>query len=72
MLASMDYGLIERAANGTETLLTASYNADDAPPYVGQTLNVEDAEVPRAVTVVEIGERLHIKPDVEFVIVQAV
>lgn len=72
MLASMNYGLIERAADGTETFLTASYNADDAPPYVGQTLNVEEAETPRAMTVVEIGERPNIKPDVEFVIVQAV
>jgi len=70
--ALVNYGLIERAEDGTETLMTGSYNSDDAPPYVGQPLNVEDKSEPRAMTVVEIAERPEIKPGVEFVIVQPV
>jgi hypothetical protein len=72
MLALMKYGLIERAPDGTETVLTGNYNSDDVPPYVGQTLNVEDMPVTRAMSVVEMAERPEVKPGVEFVIVQAV
>lgn len=71
MLASMNYGLIERSSDGSETMLTVSYNAAEIPPCVGQTLEfAADGGEPREMLVLEIEDRPEIKEGVQFVIVQ--
>jgi len=70
MLAYMDYGLIERLSNGTETVLTFSYNASSVPPLVGQTLKFASEGESRMMLVLEIAERPKIKEGLQFVIVQ--
>ncbi len=72
MLACVNYGLIERSADNSETVLTVSYNAL-VPPYVSHTLDFagDDGET-REMQVLEIVERPEVKDGVLFVIVQSV
>jgi hypothetical protein len=67
----MNYGLIERATDGTETVLSVSYDADAVPPAAGQTLLfARDGEESREMRVLAVEERPDVKPELLFAIVQ--
>ena len=73
MLACVNFGLIERSSDGSETVLTVSYNAADVPPCLEQTLEFTGGDgEPRKMLVLEIVERPEIKEGVQFVIVQPI